>query len=95
MSIVLLSRYNFDAPSSLALFTIASPRSQPIFFPCAFGETKDGLPYFGKPDPDKNEHYVLGFGGNGITFSVIAMNSILDSINNKKNKDLEYYKFKR
>ncbi|MEZ0128990.1 NAD(P)/FAD-dependent oxidoreductase [Flavobacterium sp. LBUM151] len=60
-----------------------------------FGETKDGLPYFGKPNPDTNEHYVLGFGGNGITFSVIAMNSILDSINNKKNRDLDYYRFGR
>jgi glycine/D-amino acid oxidase-like deaminating enzyme/multidrug transporter EmrE-like cation transporter len=60
-----------------------------------FGETKDGLPYFGKPNPNKNEHYVLGFGGNGITFSVIGMNSILDSLNNKKNPDLEYYKFGR
>lgn len=60
-----------------------------------FGETKDGLPYFGKPNPSKNEHYVLGFGGNGITFSIIGMNSILDSINNKENKDLEYYRFGR
>lgn len=60
-----------------------------------FGETKDGLPYFGKPNPKKNEHYVLGFGGNGITFSVIGMNSIVDSINNKKNTDLEYYRFGR
>lgn len=60
-----------------------------------FGETKDGLPYFGKPNPKKNEHYVLGFGGNGITFSVIGMNSIVDSINNKKNPDLEYYRFGR
>ena len=60
-----------------------------------FGETKDALPYFGKPNPDKNEHYVLGFGGNGITFSIVGMNSILDSINNKKNRDLEYYKFGR
>ncbi|MBS7256549.1 NAD(P)/FAD-dependent oxidoreductase [Flavobacterium branchiicola] len=60
-----------------------------------FGETKDGLPYFGKPNPNKNEHYVLGFGGNGITFSAIGMNSILDSINNKENLDLEYYRFGR
>ncbi|SNR45945.1 FAD-binding oxidoreductase [Flavobacterium sp. ov086] len=60
-----------------------------------FGETQDGLPYFGKPDPRKNEHYVLGFGGNGITFSVLGMNSILDSINSKKNQDLEYYRFGR
>lgn len=60
-----------------------------------FGETKDALPYFGKPNAEKNEHYVLGFGGNGITFSIIAMNSIVDSINNKNNKDLEYYRFGR
>lgn len=60
-----------------------------------FGETQDGLPYFGKPDPIKNEHYVLGFGGNGITFSVLGMNSILDSLNDKKNQDLEYYRFGR
>ena len=60
-----------------------------------FGETKDGLPYFGKPDPNKNEHYLLGFGGNGITFSVIGLNSILSSIENKENTDLEYYKFGR
>ncbi|WP_343614843.1 FAD-dependent oxidoreductase [Flavobacterium sp.] len=60
-----------------------------------FGETKDGLPYFGKPNPKKNEHYILGFGGNGITFSVMGINSILDSINNKKNLDLEYYRFGR
>lgn len=60
-----------------------------------FGETKDGLPYFGKPNSDINEHYVLGFGGNGITFSVMAMNSIMDSINNKENPDLEYYRFGR
>ncbi|CAD0008042.1 NAD(P)/FAD-dependent oxidoreductase [Flavobacterium chungangense] len=60
-----------------------------------FGETKDGLPYFGKPDPDKNEHYILGFGGNGITFSIMAMNSIMDSIKDKENPDLEYYRFGR
>jgi glycine/D-amino acid oxidase-like deaminating enzyme len=60
-----------------------------------FGETKDALPYFGKPNPDVNEHYILGFGGNGITFSVIGMNSILESIKNKKHPDLEYYRFGR
>ncbi len=41
-----------------------------------FGETKDGLPYMGKPDTAKNEHYILGFGGNGITFSVMGMQAI-------------------
>lgn len=60
-----------------------------------FGETTDGLPYLGKPDPKKSEHYILGFGGNGITFSVMGMNSILNSIENKQHPDLEYYKFGR
>ena len=60
-----------------------------------FGETKDGLPYFGRLDPEKNEHYVLGFGGNGIIFSVMAMNSILFSLNGLPHPDLEYYRFNR
>jgi len=60
-----------------------------------FGETEDGLPYIGKPDPDRNEHYVLGFGGNGITFSVMAMDAIIPSLDNKPHTYLEYYKFGR
>ena len=60
-----------------------------------FGETKDGLPYFGKTDPEKNEHYILGFGGNGITFSVMGMDAIIHSINKTPHPYLEYYKFKR
>lgn len=60
-----------------------------------FGETKDGLPYFGKSDSKKNEHFVLGFGGNGITFSVLGMNSIISSLENIPHPDLEYYKFGR
>ena len=60
-----------------------------------FGETKDGLPYIGKPDPEKNESYVLGFGGNGITFSVMAMDCILPILNKEPHEYLEYYKFGR
>ncbi|WP_026451922.1 NAD(P)/FAD-dependent oxidoreductase [Aequorivita capsosiphonis] len=60
-----------------------------------FGETKDGLPYFGKTDPEKSEHYILGFGGNGITFSVMGMEAVINSINKTPHSFLEYYKFKR
>ncbi|GAB1403844.1 hypothetical protein MASR1M74_10220 [Lentimicrobium sp.] len=60
-----------------------------------FGETIDGLPYIGKPDANKNEHYVLGFGGNGITFSVMGMEAIVASLQNKPHPFLEYYKFGR
>ncbi len=38
-----------------------------------FGETKDGLPYIGEHEKFKNSYFVLGFGGNGITFSATGM----------------------
>ena len=60
-----------------------------------FGETKDGLPYFGKPDKEENEHYILGYGGNGITFSVMGMEAVVHSINKTPHPYLEYYKFDR
>jgi len=60
-----------------------------------FGETKDGLPFMGRPKPEINEHYVLGFGGNGITYSVMAMNAINDSIHHKNHPFLDYYRFDR
>ena len=60
-----------------------------------FGETKDGLPFIGRPKPEINEHYVLGFGGNGITYSVMAMDAINDSIHHKNHRFLDYYRFDR
>ena len=60
-----------------------------------FGETNDGLPYFGRPKPGVNEHYVLGFGGNGITYSVMAMDAIIDSLNGTDHDFLKYYGFER
>ena len=60
-----------------------------------FGETEDGLPFIGKPRENVNEHYVLGFGGNGITYSVMAMDAILDSINSLNHPYLNFYRFDR
>ena len=60
-----------------------------------FGETKDGLPYIGKPNQDKNEHFVLGYGGNGITYSVMAMDAIIPSMENRQHDFLNYYHFDR
>ncbi len=60
-----------------------------------FGETADGLPYFGQPKLDRNEHYVLGFGGNGITFSVMGMEAILHSLDHSPHAFLQYYRFER
>ena len=60
-----------------------------------FGETKDGLPFIGRPKPEINEHYVLGFGGNGITYSVMAMDAIIDSMNHNNHIFLNDYGFDR
>lgn len=60
-----------------------------------FGETEDGLPYIGRFKPEINEHFVLGFGGNGITYSVMAMDAIVDSLNGTRHRFLDDYRFGR
>ena len=47
------------------------------FYWCGtFGGTKDGLPYIGIHKNHPNMYFALGYGGNGITFSVIAAEMI-------------------
>lgn len=60
-----------------------------------FGATKDGLPYIGPYNKLPNSYFALGFGGNGITFSLIASEMITDLILGKENKDLELFSFDR
>lgn len=60
-----------------------------------FGETKDGLPYIGKHPDLKNAYFVLGFGGNGITFSVIGMELVSAMLKNRKHPLQEYFRFGR
>lgn len=60
-----------------------------------FGTTKDGLPYIGESPEYKNCLWCLGFGGNGITFSVQGMGIIIDLLKGKKNKLSYYYRFGR
>ena len=60
-----------------------------------FGSTKDALPYIGTYDKTPHTYYALGFGGNGITFSVIAAQIITDMILGKKNKDANIFAFDR
>lgn len=60
-----------------------------------FGETKDGLPYIGEHSDFKNALFVLGFGGNGITFSVIGMKIISDLLKGKQNKLAHHFRFGR
>jgi len=60
-----------------------------------FGETKDGLPYIGTHPDFKNAYFVLGFGGNGITFSVTGMEMVSYWLQNKKHKLSPYFAFGR
>lgn len=60
-----------------------------------FGSTKDGLPYIGKSDEYENTFFVLGFGGNGITFSVQGMEMILSFLEGKDHELTKYYRFGR
>ena len=60
-----------------------------------FGTTKDGLPYIGVSPEYKNALFVLGFGGNGITFSTQAMKIIPDLLQGEENKLAWLYRFGR
>jgi glycine/D-amino acid oxidase-like deaminating enzyme len=60
-----------------------------------FGKTKDALPYIGTYAKTPNSYYALGFGGNGITFSVIAAQIITDLFMGKTNKESEIFAFDR
>ncbi|MGI9582331.1 NAD(P)/FAD-dependent oxidoreductase [Chryseobacterium sp. RRHN12] len=60
-----------------------------------FGETKDGLPYISEHQKFKNSYFVLGFGGNGITFSVTGMEMASLFMKNKKHPLSRYFKFGR
>ena len=50
-----------------------------------FGETKDGLAFIGPHKKHPNCLFPLGFGGNGITFSMTAADMIRDALTGKRN----------
>lgn len=60
-----------------------------------FGVTKDALPYIGEHPDYPNAYFVLAFGGNGITFSVMGMQILSDAMAGRPNKFLEYFRFGR
>jgi len=69
---------------------------KPEFSWCGtFGSTKDGLPFIGAYKKLANSYFALGFGGNGITFSLIAAEILKDIIVGRKNNDSEIFSFER
>ena len=57
--------------------------------------TKDGLPYIGSLPGQRHTYFALGFGGNGITFSVIAGQIIAGLAGGKKDGIAGIFSFAR
>jgi len=60
-----------------------------------FGETKDGLAYIGETNKCPNSYFALGYGGNGITYSLIAAEIIPDLYTGRPNPNAEVFDFDR
>lgn len=60
-----------------------------------FGETKDGLPYIGETSEFADAYFALGYGGNGITYSMIAATIIRDLFCGTPNPDAAIFRFDR
>ena len=60
-----------------------------------FGETDDGLPYFGAHDDWPSCQFALGYGGNGITFSVIGAEIVRDAIVGRAHPHADLFRFGR
>ena len=60
-----------------------------------FGETPDGLAYIGHIWQLPNCFFTLGFGGNGITYSIIAAEIIRDALLQRPNADSRLFRFDR
>lgn len=59
-----------------------------------FGTTKDGMPYIGSYGDPRN-HFLLGFGGNGIVFSHIAAEILSYRILGKSHPLSDHFSFER
>jgi glycine/D-amino acid oxidase-like deaminating enzyme len=60
-----------------------------------FKSTRDGLPFIGPRPGYPNALFALGYGGNGMTFSVIAAKIIRDLCMGQENRDVELFQFDR
>jgi len=60
-----------------------------------FAGTKDGLPLIGAHPEMPHTWFALGYGGNGITYSLLAAELIRDRILGRKNRDAEIFGFER
>lgn len=72
-----------------------SPMEPAYCWAGTFGETRDGLAYIGKFKPHPLCLFALGYGGNGITYSVIAAEILRHEIRGKAHRYQETFRFDR
>jgi glycine/D-amino acid oxidase-like deaminating enzyme len=60
-----------------------------------FGESDNGLPSFGPVPGMPNCFAVLGYGGNGFTFSLVAAQTIAAALSGERDPDAELFDFHR
>jgi glycine/D-amino acid oxidase-like deaminating enzyme len=60
-----------------------------------FGETEDGLAYVGEQEDWPSCYFALGYGGNGITFSLLAAEIIRDALLGRVNENADLFRFDR
>jgi len=60
-----------------------------------FAETRDGLPYIGCAGGTPDLWFALGYGGNGITFAVLAADIIRDALSGELHQDTDLFTFDR
>lgn len=60
-----------------------------------FAETKDGLPYIGSIAQMPRCHFALGFGGNGVSFSMLAATIIRERLTKGRSKAARLFRFDR
>jgi len=60
-----------------------------------FGESEDGLAFIGEPPETPGICFAMGFGGNGITMSMIAAKILTDRCMGRSNPDAAIFAFER
>lgn len=90
----LMDKKNKDILKRFKTFFPKSKIEMDFYWCGTFGETKDGLPFIGEHKKHPNMYFALGYGGNGITFSVIAAEMIKDMYLGK-NVEENIYRFDR
>lgn len=83
----LMDKKNKDILKRFKTFFPESKIEMDFYWCGTFGGTKDGLPYIGEHKKHPNMYFALGYGGNGITFSVIAAEMIKDMYLGKQTEE--------